>query len=278
MITSLLGIQHVGTLAGPLIGGFLAVAYGLEVAFIVQGMTALVAMMPGFSARETAPGGRPGTTSSGRETVSSAANQDFSWRSLLARPIPMMFLAQWMGMTARGGIVAGSTVFVYASYAYDADPRTLGVLSGLMAGAGIPLTLSAGYLMDRFGRKITIVPGLCLLGAAMVFLSVTSFAELSFGYFVFGFVVLQTTNSLLTGSWQVIGSDLAPPGARGRFFAVGRTVTQAGFATNPALFAVLTAASGFTASLGVIGVMGMASSAILAMFVPETHRNRRDQE
>jgi MFS family permease len=153
MITSLLGIQHVGTLAGPLLGGFLAVAYGLEVAFIVQGMTALVAMMPGFFARETAPGGRPVTTSSGRGSGSYVADQDFSWRSLLARPIPIMFLAQWMGMTTRGGIVAGSTVFVYAAYAYDADPRTLGVLSSLMAGAGITTNIVSGLLDGPFREE-----------------------------------------------------------------------------------------------------------------------------
>ena len=269
MITSLLGIQHVGTLAGPLAGGLLAVTYGLEVAFVLQGVFALVAMTPGFFARETMPaGGR------GRGATSGAAvpAESFSWKALLAYPIPVMFLAQWLGMTARGGIVAGSTVFVYAAYAYDADPRTLGVLSSLMAGAGIPLTLAAGYLMDRFGRKISIVPGLFVLGGAMAFLSVTSFVGLGFGYFVAGFVVLQTMNSLLTGSWQVVGSDLAPAGGRGRFFAVGRTVTQAGFATNPAIFAVCTALSGFTLALGVVGVAGMLSSIVLGLFVPETHR------
>ena len=177
-------------------------------------------------------------------------------------------------MTARGGIVAGSTVFVYASYAYDATPATLGILSSAMAGIGIPLTFLAGYLMDKFGRKTTIVPGLAVLGSAMAFLGVTSFADLGFNYFVLGFVVLQVTNSLLTGSWQVIGSDLAPEGARGRFFAVGRTVTQAGFATNPAAFAVLTSISGFTLALGVIGSAGMISAGLLGLFVPETHKTR----
>ncbi len=269
MITSLLGVQHVGTLAGPLVGGVVAVSYGLQVAFVLQGVFALVAMMPGFFVKETMPEARP-RRAGGQGTP---APGDFSWKSLLARPIPIMFLAQWLGMTARGGVVAGSTVFVYASYAYDADPRTLGILSSLMAGAGIPLTLSAGYLMDRFGRKVTIVPGLAILGAAMTFLGVTSFVGLGFAYFVAGFVVLQTMNSLLTGSWQVIGSDLAPAGARGRFFAVGRTVTQAGFATNPALFSICTALSGFTLALGIVGIAGMLSSFILSAFVPETHRS-----
>ena len=175
MITSLLGIQHVGTLAGPLAGGLLAVTYGLEVAFVIQGVFALVAMTPGFFARETMPqgGGRRGGGAG-----APAPAESFSWKALLAHPIPVMFLAQWLGMTARGGIVAGNTVFLYAAYAYEeADPATLGVLSSLMAGAGIPLTLAAGWLMDRFGRKISIVPGLFVLGAAMAFLGVTSFAR-----------------------------------------------------------------------------------------------------
>tara|TARA_A100001037_G_scaffold91871_2_gene83255 strand:- start:4011 stop:5234 length:1224 start_codon:yes stop_codon:yes gene_type:complete len=268
MITSLLGVQHVGTLAGPIVGGFLAVNYGLQVAFVFQGIFGIVATIPGFLTKETAPGGRPAHTGSKRNMDS------FSWKSLLIKPIPVMFLAQWLGMTARGGIVAGSTVFVYASYAYDATPATLGILSSAMAGIGIPLTFLAGYLMDKFGRKTTIVPGLAVLGSAMAFLGVTSFADLGFNYFVLGFVVLQVTNSLLTGSWQVIGSDLAPEGARGRFFAVGRTVTQAGFATNPAAFAVLTSISGFTLALGVIGSAGMISAGLLGLFVPETHKTR----
>ena len=268
MITSLLGVQHVGTLAGPLAGGVLAVTYGLETAFIIQGVSALVAMTPGFFTRETMPGrGGRGAARSG-----APAAENFSWKALLAHPIPVMFLAQWLGMTARGGIVAGHTVFLYAAYAYDADPATLGVLSSLMAGAGIPLTFAAGWLMDRFGRKVTIVPGLFVLGAAMAFLGVTSFFGMGFAWFVVGFVVMQIMNSLLTGSWQVVGSDLAPPGGRGRFFAVGRTVTQAGFTTNPAVVSVCTALSGFTLALGVVGAAGMFSALILAAFVPETHR------
>ncbi len=271
MITSLLGMQHVGTLAGPLAGGVLAVTYGLETAFIVQGVAALVAMTPGFFTKETMPGrGRRGGAGS-----ATPAAENFSWKALLAHPIPVMFLAQWLGMTARGGIVAGHTVFLYAAYAYDADPATLGVLSSLMAGAGIPLTFAAGWLMDRFGRKVTIVPGLFVLGAAMAFLGVTSFFGMGFAWFVAGFVVMQVMNSLLTGSWQVVGSDLAPPGGRGRFFAVGRTVTQAGFTTNPIAVSVCTALSGFTLALGVVGAAGMFSALVLAAFVPETHRRAK---
>ena len=40
-ITSLIGVQRVGMLAGPLIGGFAAVAWDLRVAFVMHAVVAL---------------------------------------------------------------------------------------------------------------------------------------------------------------------------------------------------------------------------------------------
>jgi MFS family permease len=271
VITSMFGIQQVGTLAGPLVGGLLAVTMGLPSAFVLQGAVSLAAVIPSFFVfSETLPQrGSRGRRGSG------VPESDFSWRSLLSRPILVLFTAQLFGMTARGGAIGGGTVFVYAAYAYGADPATLGVLSSVMAAAGIPLTLAAGYLMDRFGRKSTLVPGSAMLGLVLVFLSITSFTTLPFGAFVAGFVLLQAMNSLLSGSWQVIGADLAPAGARGRFFAAGRMVSQGGFAANPLVFAIGTSLSGFTLAFAALGVASLISSAMVGRFIRETHPRRR---
>jgi len=175
-------------------------------------------------------------------------------------------------MTARGGAIGGGTLFVYASYAYGTDPLVLGALSSVMAGVGIPLTLAAGYLMDRFGRKSTLVPGSGLFGVVLLFFAVTSFASLPFAAFIVGFVLLQAFNSLLSGSWQVIGADLAPAGARGRFFAAGRMVSQGGFSANPLVFSLATTLSGFTLAFVVLGVVSIVSSGMVGGLIRETHR------
>ncbi len=47
--------------------------------------------------------------------------------------------------------------------AYDAGPQLLGGLATTASIAGIPITLSCGYLMDRFGRKTTMLPGFLLI-------------------------------------------------------------------------------------------------------------------
>ncbi len=267
-ITSMFGIQRVGMLAGPAVGGLVAVAFGLRVAFVIQGVVTLLAVVPSFFViRETAPersGGR------GRGSDAASGEQEYSWRSLLRPPIPALFSAQYLATTARGASLGGGVLFLFAAYAYNSGPAELGILSSAMAVVGIPITLAAGYLMDRFGRMVTIVPGQALMGAGMVFLAVTAIAPLSFTAFVIGFVWVHVVNSMLSGSMQVLGSDIAPAHARGRFFGAGRMVSQAGFMSAPLSFAVLTGVSGFGAAFFFLAGAGGASALLLAFVVKET--------
>jgi MFS family permease len=268
VITSMFGIQQVGTLAGPLVGGLSAATFGLQSAFIMQGLASFAAVVPSFFVyQETAPLRRSQSIQS-----QGGSGNDFSWRSLLSRPILVLFTAQLFGMTARGGAVGGGTLFVFATYAYQTDTVVLGLLSSIMALVGIPLTLASGFLMDRFGRKSTLVPGSGLFGLALAFLALTSFSSLPFTAFIVGFVLVQAFNSLLSGSWQVIGADLAPAGARGRFFAAGRMVSQAGFSANPLAFSLMTTLSGFTLAFAALGACSIVSSLVVGGLVRETHR------
>jgi DHA1 family multidrug resistance protein-like MFS transporter len=268
IITSMFGIQQVGTLAGPLVGGLSAATLGLQAPFVIQGIVSISAVIPTFFVyRESAP-----QLVSPRATSENVSTDDFTWRSLLSRQIMILFTAQFFGMTARGGAIGGGTVFVYAVYAYGTDPAVLGILSSIMAAVGIPLTLAAGYLMDRFGRKFTLVPGSGLLGLVLIYLALTSVSSLPFLGFVIGFVMLQIFNSLLSGSWQVIGADLAPMGARGRFFAAGRMVSQGGFSANPLVFSLMTSLSGFTLAFTVLGTLSIISSLMVGGLIKETHR------
>ncbi|MCI0820880.1 MAG: MFS transporter [Chloroflexi bacterium] len=271
-ITSMFGIQRAGMLSGPLAGGLLAAAFGLRVPFVVQGVVTLLAVIPSFFVvRETAPGR---SAAAGPRADAAPEQQEYSWRSLLRPPIPALFSAQYLATTARGATLGGGVLFLFAAYAYDSGPAELGILSSAMAVVGIPITLAAGYLMDRFGRMVTIVPGQALMGAGMVFLAVVAIAPLSFTAFVIGFVWVHVVNSMLSGSMQVLGSDIAPAHARGRFFGAGRMVSQAGFMSAPLSFAVLTGISGFGAAFFFLAGAGGVSALLLAFVVKETLAKR----
>ena len=279
-ITSMFGVQRVGMLAGPAVGGLAAAAFGLRVPFVMQGIVTLLAVVPSFFVvRETAPVRPAGRGRGGRGRERDAApdqsdQQEYSWRSLLRPPIPALFGAQYLATTARGASIGGGVLFLFAAYAYNAGPAELGILSSSMAVVGIPLTLSAGYLMDRFGRMVTIVPGMVLVGTGMAFLGITAAAALPFTAFVVGFVWVHVANSMLSGSMQVLGSDIAPAHARGRFFGAGRMVSQAGFMSAPLSFAVLTGISGFGAAFFFLAGAGGISALLLGLVVRETLAKR----
>jgi len=267
-ITSMFGIQRLGLLAGPLIGGVTAEMWGLRVPFILHGIVALLAVIPSFFiVQETNPRDQQRAR---RASTGEGPGDEFSWKMLLRHPIPILYTAQLLSTATRGGAIGGGTVFLFAAYVFNVEALDLAFLSSAAALAGVPLTLTAGYIMDRFGRKVTVVPGLTLFSFSMVWFATIAFNGWPYWTFVAGFVWMQLLGAMLSGSMQTIGTDLAPPQARGRFFGVGRMVSQAGFMSNPLSFSVLIALSGYTAAFGFLAITGFAAAAILAFLIKES--------
>lgn len=270
-ITSMHGVARIGTLLGPALGGLIAVVWGLRAPFILHGVIALLAVAPSFLVlRESAP---DRTTTSGGPHGRGEQQPDTSWRALLAHPIPTVFAALFMANMARGGsaLRGGSgPIFLYAAYAYGTGPATIGVLSSAMGIASIPVLFVAGFIMDRFGRKFTIVPALTLIGGSLLLVTATSYASLPFSAFVVAYVSLQLSTSLMGGSMQTLGSDIAPAHARGKFFGASRLVANSGSMSNPISFALLSQFAGFTAAFAFRSVIGFAAALVFVFFVKET--------
>ena len=168
MITGMAGVNRAGTLLGPLAGGAIAL-FDLRLPFLLFGIFALVATVPSYLfVRETAP-----AVLARRRGDTAAAAVDISWARLITRPVLVLFAAQFMANVGRGGVQGQGGIYVaYAAFAYGLNSLALGGISSAMGVVGIPVTLMAGQIMDRFGRKRTIVPasallavGLCIMGS-----------------------------------------------------------------------------------------------------------------
>ena len=156
-VTQMFGVQQIGNLSGPVAGGFAAVLLGLWTPFVMHAAIVLVALIPSFYLlRETAPPARSPQASASGEPVRGV------WRHMASAPIPAVFVVQFLANVTRGGVFGGGVIVVYAAYTYGLEPDELGVLRGTMAAVAIPIVFTGGYVMDRFGRKYTIVPGLIL--------------------------------------------------------------------------------------------------------------------
>lgn len=260
----MMGMQRAGQLLGPSLGGGLAEYLGFWLPFVIHAAMTLLVVLPSFSLiKESAPG-RKGATEQG--TQQQQEKEEEGWRPvikyLLTFQIIVFLLIQISAQLARGGQDQGSLV-LYAVYAYGMGPGQLGLLNTIAIFFGIPVPFLTGYLMDRFGRRAVIAPGFAAYGVALVVMSMTAIFPLPTSYFLAAYVLVQAAAGTTGGTMQVLGTDLAPASNRGRFFAVWRSLAQAGALAAPAAYAFLAEhvsyAAGFLylaacSSLVVIGV------------------------
>ena len=238
------GMNRAGMLVGPSAGGFLAAGFGTWIPFAAHAALTIVAMVPSFKLiRETAPGRR------GREGAEESELVSQGWRAVLAYLVTaqmIVFLVIQLAATlARGGQDYGS-LNLYAVYAYGVGPEVLGLLNSAALVFGIPVPFLTGYLMDRFGRRSVIVPGFSAYASAVVLMSLTAFVpEFPFSFFLVTYVLVEVAQGTTGGTMQVLGTDLSPPFARGRFFAIWRLIAQLGATVTPAIFAYIAERTGY---------------------------------
>ncbi len=263
-VTQMFGVQQVGALAGPLIGGFAAVTWGLWSPFLIHAVLTLLSIIPTyFVIKETAPAAK---------RAADAAMKGPRWGLLLKNPIPTVFSIQFLTNVTRGAVFEGGVILLYPSYAYGLDPAELGVLRSAMAVGTVPILFSTGFVMDRFGRKYTIVPGLILTSLSMASVSVTAFAGLSLAWFIASFVFVHLAISIISGNMQTLGTDVAPPQARGLFFGMSRLVAQGGSTASPMSFGLLSGAFGFGAAFVLLASTAFAAAIVVVFFLEETLR------
>jgi MFS family permease len=262
-ITGMVGANSAGNLLGPAVGGFVAAWWDIRIPFILHGLLSLLSIVPSFkSARETAPTGKGRAAAAG-------ASADAGLMALLTVPVLAFFLAQFLGSVTRGSLFGG-TVNLYPVYAYGVDAAVLGVLGTVTAAIGIPITFASGAIMDRFGRKANTVPGFLLLGAALAFTAYTAYVESPFAWFVVAYIAFHTGQAVTSGNMQVIGSDIAPERARGKFFGVWRLIGEIGQVVSPICFGVLASGEGYGAAFVFLSASSFATALVLATLLKET--------
>ena len=275
-VTSMFGVQQIGNLTGPVIGGLAAVAWGLWSPFVMHAAIVLLAIIPSFYVlRESAPDRRAPASAAASPAPSErleGSPEQGVWRRLLVPPLPAVFAVQFLANVTRGGIFGGGVIVLYAAYAYNLEPDELGYLRGAMAAAGIPIIFAGGFVMDRFGRRYTIVPGLILSASAMAFLAATAYLDASYAWFIAAFTAVHMAVNVISGNMQTLGTDVAPVNARGMFFGVSRTVAQSGAALSPASFSALTSIAGSAAAFSFLGGSAFLGALIVIFLVPETLR------
>jgi MFS family permease len=242
----MMGVGQTGMLVGPSVGGFLAAGFGVAIPFMLHAMLTVLAIIPSFwLAKESDPMRRPRAAG---EAQQPALSERGEWARVIAYMMTFQmitFLAiQTFANLSRGGFDQGA-LNLYAVYNYGLGPGTLGLLNTAAIAFSLPIPFLTGYFMDRVGRRKVIVPGFSVYASALFLMSLTAFFQVPVELFMAGYVLVQASQGLTGGTMQVLGTDLSPSFARGRFFAVWRTFAQLGATVTPAIFAAIAERGGF---------------------------------
>jgi MFS family permease len=261
-VSWMFGMDNTGKLTGPLVGAVLVSLWGLRAPFIAYGILALVALVPAFLFAEETH--RPPVG-----TAVSSPRPKLALRALLLPRWPYFGIALFAGLTR--GPVSADLLHLYAAFRYHLGAAQIGYLATGAAALSVPLNFVSGSLMDRFGRKNSMIPAFTGVAVSMVLLSVSAFARLSFAWYVVLFIACVAAQALTAGSIQTVGADVAPAEGRGVFLGFWRFTGLTGSTVSPTIFAVLAAQISYGASFLFNAMTAVVVAVLIIRYVPKNY-------
>lgn len=164
---------------GPFPGGLLAEHFGLPAPFFTFTILGLIASAFGYFRVPETKGMRGGQ----RVTTTTAPPpfREQAQRMFAQRGFALVSLVSFGAFFARTGALF-NIVPVLAEEQLSLGPDQIGLGLAMISIGGLGLAYPSGWLVDRFGRKIVIVPSTIITGASMIVFSIAP----SYGWFLAG--------------------------------------------------------------------------------------------
>ncbi len=247
---------------GPILGGLLGETFGLEAAFFGHAAMATLALTL-MSTQRREPfqrvpfDGERAHTRLMRTLIDN--RREFGTAGSVAVTLVILRSARRVLMPLWGAWL-------------ELDLAQIGLVIGVASALDMMLFYPVGVVMDRWGRKWTIVPCLATLSLS---LAAIPFTEDFISFLLVG-LLGGFGNGLGSGAIMTMGADLAPRRRSGEFLGVWRLISDSGGLLGPAIVGgvaqALTLGAAFFASAG-IGVAG----ALLMILRVREGLERRDR-
>jgi len=266
------GTFRMGRFIGPVLGGSIAGAFGLHAAFLAYAVccAAGVLMIAVFNRNYI----RNGEGLAEGEPVEEQQVQ--AQKMTLGSGLRMLRLHfRRVAMPGLGALLlqmlrTGPQIIIplYGSAVIGLDVEQIGWILGISSALDMTLFYPAGIIMDRFGRKAAIVPSTAIMAAGVALIPLTAnFAGLTVAGLLIGL-----GNGLGSGTMLTLGADLAPSDARSEFLGLWSLIGDAGITGAPLVIGAVADVLALQPAAWVIGGLGLLSSLVFGLFVPETLR------
>ena len=250
------GLTRVGFFTGPIIGGFLGEAAGLEAVFFAQaGVVGAAALFVATRLRQPEAAGpdTPARSHIGLRAVALAERRSL----LVAGPVAITLV-----------LIRHGRQFLIPVWGADIGLSVdeIGLVFGLASAVDMVLFYPVGMVMDRWGRKWAIVPSLVVLSASLILFPLTG----DFVSFLLVGLLSGFGNGLGSGAVMTLGADLAPRDATGEFLGLWRFVGDRGAVAAPVAVGALAGALTLGTAAVATGGVGLLGAAVMLLLVRET--------
>lgn len=258
------GIHRIGIFGGPAVGGLLTDLVGIHATFGVSAALAGAALVLSalFLKESERPAG--GTSALARwRLVGTGLRTNAAEMSAAA-------VAQTLGQMIRAGRLL--IIPLWGAY-LGLDAASIGTIVTVGAIIDVSLFLPAGWLMDRFGRKVAAVPSFALMALGIALIPFTH----DFLTLLLASMLIGLGNGLGAGLMMTLGADLAPPGATGEFLGIWRLIGDIGAVFGPLVVGLVAGSVGLSGGAWVLAVAGAVAVFTLAVLVQETRARPLDE-
>ncbi len=255
------GINRLGLFAGPFVGGVIGQRFGLSWSFALAALfAALAGPLAIFFIKD--PRGR----------VAVVPPRHLRWESVrrLLRTHRADVVSAGTAQIFAAMIRSGRQLIIplYGAYALNLDVASIGIILTVSTAIDMVLFIPAGWVMDRFGRKVASVPSFTIMAIGVALIPVAA----NFLGLLIAACVIGLGNGMGSGSMMTLGADLAPPDAVGEFLGIWRFVGDAGQAGGPLVVGIVADALGLAVTAFALAGIGVVAALILAALVRETLR------
>ncbi len=258
VLSTFQGINMIGSAAGPAIGGIIAEFYGYRVPFFFYGSSVLVSLIVSFLFVKE---------SSSQVNLYKKAAIRTDIRKLLGYlTFPILIAAFANLCNHMRGSARGFILPLHASINIGLSPGEIGLALSASTIVNILMVFPGGYIVDKLGRKIALVPSLVLAGIVFFLFPFTT----DFTSVILIAAALGAAQGIGGGATMTIATDLAPEEMRGQFLGLWNTIGDVGNAIGPLILGILADGFGLIVPFYFISALMILAASTTQIFVKET--------
>jgi len=182
----------------------------------------------------------------------------------------LVSLVSFMNAVARTGALF-NVIPVLAQDRLSLSTDRIGLGLALASLVGLAVVYPSGVLVDRYGRKLVIVPATFVAGVSLLlFLLAPSYA-----WFLAGCVAWSLAVGVSGAAPAAYAADVAPPGMNAAAMSAFRMLADLGYVVGPIALGLATDLVGADATLGATALLLAATALLFGRYAPESHRQTR---